>query len=433
MKFLIVFCTSILFAFTVNAQVNAPYSYYGLGQLSQGSINANYGAAHTGICFDTLNSTMLDITNPASYAMLRYTAFDVSLAGHYAVLNDGTNKQKNFDMSPAYFALGIPIINKNNLNPKDDNFRWGLSTGLVPYSKVSYYLNQKIENPGADKVAGYFYKGDGNTYRFFIGNGFKYKNFYAGIHANYLFGNIKYRASAYYPDSVVALGTRTIKTYSPGGLYWDAGLQYDIKIKDKKHLAIGATFQTAQSIKVRRTAIWERINHSGATIDTIGGTHDSTGVIALPMTYGLGVQWSNGSNFRLALNYKYTQWSAFRFYDRVESLQDNWLLSLGTQFVPNATSSNFMNRCFYRAGFYGGQDFVKINNTSLSVLGVTAGLGMKFNMLVLGRYAVPFYVNAGIDIGSRGTLTNGLIKDNYARFQVGVSLNDQWFIRSKYD
>jgi hypothetical protein len=114
-------------------------------------------------------------------------------------------------------------------------------------------------------------------------------------------------------------------------------------------------------------------------------------------------------------------------------LEDNWQLALGTQFVPNPTSSVFLNKCFYRAGVYGGKDYVKINGVQLSNLGATAGIGMRFNMIVLGRYPVPFYLNASVDAGSRGTLSNSLVKENYVRFQIGVSLNDKWFIPTKYN
>jgi len=51
----------------------------------------------------------------------------------------------------------------------------------------------------------------------------------------------------------------------------------------------------------------------------------------------------------------------------------------------------------------------------------------------LGRYPVPFYLNASVDAGSRGTLSNSLVKENYVRFQIGVSLNDKWFIPTKYN
>jgi len=433
MKFLFTSLYIFLFITLVQAQVNAPYSYYGMGTLMPNTLSTNAGSAYTGTCFDTLNATLINIGNPASYAMLRFTAFDVSLTGNFNSVNNGTLKQKNFDMEPAYFVLGIPLLNKHHDEPAKDKVRWGLATGLVPYSKVSYYLEESVLNNGTNLMSGYFYKGEGGSSRFFIGNGVKIKNLYVGAHINYLFGNMKYRSSVYFPDSINALGTRNVRTYSPSGLFWDAGALYDFRIKGNQHLSLGTTFQAGQSVKVIRSSIWERITRNGSAIDTIGNYGDSTGLISMPMSYSVGLQWNNGTRFRLALNYKYTNWSAFKLYDRVQSLEDNWQLALGTQFVPNPTSSVFLNKCFYRAGVYGGKDYVKINGVQLSNLGVTAGIGMRFNMIVLGRYPVPFYLNAAVDAGSRGTLSNALVKENYVRFQIGVSLNDKWFIPTKYN
>ena len=42
-------------------------------------------------------------------------------------------------------------------------------------------------------------------------------------------------------------------------------------------------------------------------------------------------------------------------------------------------------------------------------------------------------INLGIELGQRGTKDSGLIKENFLRLSVGLSLNDKWFTKRKFD
>ena len=41
-------------------------------------------------------------------------------------------------------------------------------------------------------------------------------------------------------------------------------------------------------------------------------------------------------------------------------------------------------------------------------------------------------VNLGIEAGRRGTITNGLIQENYFNFYVSVSIYEMWFLKRRY-
>ena len=38
-----------------------------------------------------------------------------------------------------------------------------------------------------------------------------------------------------------------------------------------------------------------------------------------------------------------------------------------------------------------------------------------------------------IEVGKRGTEANSLLKETFVRFGLGLTLNDRWFIKTKYD
>jgi hypothetical protein len=40
--------------------------------------------------------------------------------------------------------------------------------------------------------------------------------------------------------------------------------------------------------------------------------------------------------------------------------------------------------------------------------------------------------NLSFEAGSRGTLNNNLIKENYGKIKLGINLNSSWFQKRKY-
>lgn len=409
-------------------QINAPLSAYGPGMLYSGSNVAAMGRGYTGVTFNESNTTLLNFQNPASYSKLHYTCFDASVIGISGGPNNGSIKQSGFTMQPAHLALGLSLINKNNYQPQNDKFRMGASAGLLPYSKVAYYLQgTQTNSAGTQNV---FYKGDGNWYQAYVGTGLSWKGLSFGAQVAHYFGNINYRTSIYWPDSIYALGTRLYENYHPNGWQLTVGGQYALKINPKNSLEIAGTYTGMRAISLRYQTVYERFNHSGAAVDSIGSTNDQQTTMTLPTAYAAGLSWSHGTKWMIAANYRFTQWSVFSLANRNQNLKNTALYSIGGSFIPDETSLQFLSRCTYRVGAYYGDDFIS-NNAALK--GLTLGMGMKFFSSNLSTYKLPFYLNLGLDLGSRGSLTNGALQENFTRFQFGISLTEEWFQRRKFD
>lgn len=413
---------------SVLAQINSPLSAYGPGMLYAGSSVAAMGRGYTGLTFNESNTSLLNFQNPASYSKLHYTCFDASVVSLMGGPNNGTIKQSGFTMQPAHLALGLSLLNKHNYQAQNDQFRLGASVGLLPFSKVAYYLQGTQQNSAGTQNV--FYKGDGNWYQAYVGTGMSWKGFSLGAQVAHYFGNINYRTSMYWPDSVFALGTRLYENYHPNGWQMTIGGQYALKVNSKNSLEIAGTYTGMREIALRYQSVYERFNHSGAAVDSIGSTSDINTTMTLPTAYAGGISWSHGTRWMLAANYRYTQWSVFNLANRKQDLKNTVLYSLGGSFIPDETSLQFLSRCTYRIGAYYGDDFVRSNP---ALKGLTLGMGMKFFSSNLSTYKLPFYLNLGLDLGSRGSLTNGGTQENFTRFQFGISLTEEWFQRRKFD
>jgi hypothetical protein len=42
-------------------------------------------------------------------------------------------------------------------------------------------------------------------------------------------------------------------------------------------------------------------------------------------------------------------------------------------------------------------------------------------------------INASLELGRRGVAENGLVRESFTRFSVGLTFNDKWFIKRRYD
>ena len=114
-----------------------------------------------------------------------------------------------------------------------------------------------------------------------------------------------------------------------------------------------------------------------------------------------------------------------------QGLEDSYGVSVGTQFIPNiAAVSGYFNRMEYRFGVRYDKTYVRISNTDIKEMSASIGFGFPFASLSRSTFSK---LNFTAELGKRGTTTNNLIKENFVNFHLGVTLNDKWFYRFKFD
>ena len=67
--------------------------------------------------------------------------------------------------------------------------------------------------------------------------------------------------------------------------------------------------------------------------------------------------------------------------------------------------------------------------TKLPEVALTLGVGIPIKLFGTSS------IDVGVELGRRGTLSNGLIRDNYFKISLGMSMfgEDYWFSRYKID
>ena len=95
-KYSLVFYLTILAFFSLKAQINtySPYSYFGLGDVSNYYNAANNSMGGLGVT--NTSSMLLNYINPATYSSLNQTLFEIGVRSSSFVMSQDNLEQKNF-------------------------------------------------------------------------------------------------------------------------------------------------------------------------------------------------------------------------------------------------------------------------------------------------------------------------------------------------
>ncbi len=394
---------------------NDPYSRYGLGEPLSGANVLNRGMGYTSTAYQ--NAAAINTENPASYPSLRLTTYEGGFTGSLRSIITDNKTYGSGSATLAYLRVGVPL-----------GKHAGMALGLQPQSHIFYHSVDSASLNGFGRTASE-YTGEGGLNYAFIGGGGRINGFSFGANFGYMFGNIRNTSRLVNLDSTHVLGSDFSRFTRIGGIYWKGGLQYHDTLRNGWHYRAGATVALSQSLNGdRETYTSSFFYNSGYEVqDTAYKTSGENGKIVLPATYTIGVQLG-GPNWSVAADGSRTDWSVYRNYEVRDSVKNSAVrLSLGGEYTPDPLSVyGYFARVTYRAGFYYGTDYISLRGVDLKYYGFTLGASFPFKR-------TSDRIHTAIEFGRRGTQENGLVESNYFKFHLGISLNDRWFIKRRYD
>lgn len=439
----------------LKAQINSPFSRYGVGNEiynSQNAANQGMGGFTTAYT-PNMNGAFgqsINFNNPATYGGIYMTTFDVGLNLSNTTLkrNTPTGKEKNNYLAPNYIVIGAPISKAKKI---------GFAFGLRPLTQINYSVDTVAFS---DKIGDSIYnnfKGEGGINQLFIGVGKSWKNISIGMNTGYNFGRKKIsevKSILYNSDSTYYYQTLSSTNTSFGGVFLNLGVQGEVPLssktnsvtKDKSEysFSFGATYTLDQSLRgkqdvLRATGTYTGVNEQG--IDTALLQSDISGRVELPSLMNVGIalhkkittvrgtydQWVLGVELNQS-NWK----DRYKFYGNSDFVRNATMLRVGAQLTPNPYAyESYWSTVTYRLGLYTGNDYINLNNNGLKVNALTMGLGMPIRKYRSYDYQFTL-LNLALQMGQRGG--NAInFKENFIQFTVGYSLSDVWFNKRKYD
>lgn len=424
----------LLFCFGTQAYAQqstySPYSRYGIGELTFGGFGSQI--AMGGLSAAYADSSQINFYNPASYSAIKLTTFEVGVRGEFSKFSTGTESDLARNGAFSYLALGFPII-KN---------RAGIAFGLVPFSNKGYNIDQQIIDSLFIGNQKYSYEGSGGLNQFFVGAGSRIGRYVSvGVNASYLFGNLKTSNSIEFPDSSNFLNSRLIKTTNVGDLTLSAGINIKHKIGAISHITYGFSGSLNDNISAKKDLLIENYYKTASGFESIKDTvlfEDGVkGDIVFPLTFTGGLMFEHNNTWLIGAEIAMQNWSDFESFGVKDSLQNSFRIAVGGQYSPHVISGGFWSsRAVYRAGFKYYKSYLELQNTAIEEYGITFGLAIPANTTkIRGSSQEPFYssINLSLELGKRGTAESSLIKEEFFKFTVGLTLRDKWFNPRKYD
>jgi hypothetical protein len=327
-------------------------------------------------------------------------------------VNEGNARRTTMD----YLAVGLPMG------------KFGAGFGLVPYSSVGYKIETKTDGVAQNSNK---YTGSGGVNKAFVGLGYAISSkFNIGLDLSYNFGKMKTSSLVV---KEIESSSREINESDMSGASFTVGLTYRSKINNKLSFFSSLTFSPESNLKLandRKIAIVQLLTN-GAEIETDYNdieVNDKTIKLPSKFSFGAGIgefkKWMVGTE----ITFQQSNTMENRFDDITKGTFENAAkYAIGGYFIPNYNSfSNYWNKVTYRGGLRYENTGLILNNRSINDMGMTLGLGLPLS----GTFS---NINVGFEYGKRGTPTDGLVRENYANFTIGLSFNDKWFVRRLYN
>ncbi len=404
----------------------SPYSVFGIGELQNQGFALNNSLGGLGVAMRP--KTFLNPTNPASLSELNLTTYEVGISATSMFLTEGNLNQEFFSGTLSYLSLGFPISN---------NF--AVSTGLMPLSFQGYELLQSSVIEFEDNSLPYDvnYSGSGGINRAYINFGLDlFQGFSLGATGSSVFGRLKrQRDVVYFQDDY--LNRRDESTYTVGDLVLDFGTQYQINIQEKK-IILGASFQPQTNLKADVEDLIYTYNVVGGfeyLRDTINSFTTSSNGLVLPKSIIVGASFSEENHWLVSAEFDFKEWSELKLFEETDpQLRNASQYKLGFWWIPNHSNvHNYMSNIQYRGGLNYNTGFFSLyaleeqeSSTEINDLSLSLGLGLPLKKS-------KSTLNVGIQLGRRGALDEGLVKERYIKFQISLTFNDKWFTKRKID
>ena len=380
-----------------------------------------------GTSFGIRSSAYVNHSNPASYTSIDTTSFlfEGGIYTQSATLKTLSASQKSTFSSIGPIAFGFPIT------------RWAkASFGLMPYSNVGYKINEQKPLTITDTTitVSNIYDGSGGINTAYLGIGVAIsRNLSIGVNADFLFGTIRRNSTSYFPDLLYAQSYRETNMIKVNDFNFNFGLQYTTKLGKDKHLTLGFVYAPALNIKASNDTLANMVSASNPETVLYEVSQSSTvnGKIKMPRSIGGGFSFEKDDKFLIAGDVYMQNWSKLNMFGKSDSLKNSLRASLGIQIIPNATDYNsYFKRVRYRFGVSVNNTYLKLNGKQLNEFGLSFGAG--FPVRKSQSDMSKAIINFGVEIGQRGTTDMNLIKEDYLRFTVSMSLYDFWFRQHKF-
>ena len=399
----------ILITGAVYAQSSSTYTRSGIGDISYSYSARSLSLGHSGSAL--INKDYISITNPASWSSLAKTRIEFSFVYNGMNISNSTDSKFYSDGDFKGFTFAFPVSEENGI---------GVATGLVPYSRLNYLVEQDVESVSSSNYTA-TYQGKGGLSKLFIGGTYKFPfDLVFGGTLEYYFGNLRYISKVEFQD-ITNFPAEFELLYAPTGFGTSLGLispdlsgLFNSESISNLKLAVSTNIISELETDTLLTS------KSSSIIDTLG-----IGMIKMnvPTKITVGATVTVSNNFIFNLDYFYQPWSDYKLNEiQSVNLKDAHKVSFGFEYRPTRVlGMGYWEQIMLRFGLSYEQSQYTYFGKDINQYSVFGGFSLPLSYENTIDFAVEYSI--------RGTTDANLLQENFIRINLGFSFGDIWFQR----
>jgi hypothetical protein len=387
---------------------SSPYSLYGLGSLYDSDFGSIPSIGSSGIALPS--SVFINNLNPASlaYLPLNHFMFDIGGKAIATTYENSSRSEKRNNFQFSHIAFAFPVT-KNS----------GFSVALRPYSSAAFKISN-LKLPITDSEEYYYLTaaGSGGLNNFDFSYGYRFgKKLAVGATATVLFGNTSDERAYLIANSITTISKKT----DYNGVRATLGAQYKID----STFTIASTFKAPTRVNAAKVQTVQTIANDVATTVESNVASD-TDDYYIPLEIGAGISKRFKNNLNLTVDYEKSLWKSTNQSELYGNFVNQDRFALGFTYSAKKNVRRYSDRIQYSAGAnfdtgYLEVDGKRINNASIS-FGLSLPIDNTFSAL-----------NISYSYGQKGKISDNLIKENYHKISLNLSLDGIWFVKRKFE
>jgi hypothetical protein len=401
---------------------------FGVGDMWEPAQANSMGMAGIGI--SNPQYWYLNNVNPALLVFNKLTTFHAGLIGERRTASNGTTGESSYDGNMNYLMLGMPLkLHKFNSFPAI----WSSAVSLSPYSTVNYGFAYEEPVEGTAGTAVFTQKGSGGINQLSWSNGFSlFRYVSVGIRANYLFSSIEtnyQKLVRLSEDQQVLLSSNIMKRYTYSDFTFAGGVSLHLDSLGSKQYRfnLGAVYTRDASVRTNYFELLEKKTQSGIPLSKDTLVASQLGDTYIPGSLAVGISFGKAETWALAVDARVTDFTKFSAFEKTPTpAGKGWKVAAGLELTPDPSSmGSYLKRMTYRTGVSLEESPFLANNNPLRDFGINFG------------FSAPVSRVSSIDIafrwGRKGNIALNTIEEDYFKIYFGVTFNDKWFIKRRFD
>ena len=399
--------------------VASTYAIYGVGELNNNALahNQAMGGLGTGMP----HRFNINLQNPAWLTNNQFSSFNIGLQGEDRTYKSELESGSKKTGSIKHMVFFVPLLNG----------KWGSAFSLLPFSSADYRLSSSAEiiNTIPTETANNTFIGNGGLSQFAWSNGFRiFQSTSIGFNLMYVFGAIEreIQSSLAADSSNIGYFTKLSNNETYKSVLLSVSVAQKVTFNEKNEMNFGLTYRDSGQLKGSKNSYLSRYLENNFTQvgSPIPISSEESILFNLPKKLSFGISYGLIDKYRIGLDINLANWSSNEFNNT--SIQNTQEFILGGEITPDSRNiTSYLMRVTYRFGVNYGKLPYLVQNYSINEFGINFGASFPVAGLSTLDFAIKF--------GERGTIENGLINESFTQIVLGLTINEKWFTKRKYN